>query len=200
MVVVPLSYDLVPVAVSLQAACFPPPFDPELLWKPEHLERHIETFPEGQMAAIIDGHLAGTASSLIIAEEVWQAHMDWDRTVGGHFLRNHDRQGSTLYGADISVHPEHRGRGVARALYDARFDLVRKRGLMRYGTAVRMPDFADSQCVTPAEYARQVEGGVLIDRTLTPMLRIGLNLVGVAENHMEDAESGNAAAILEWTP
>lgn len=36
-------------AVALQQVCFPPPFDPDLHWDAEHLLRHIELFPEGQL-------------------------------------------------------------------------------------------------------------------------------------------------------
>lgn len=199
-VVVPLSQNLIEAAVSLQAACFPHPFDPDLLWKADHLEAHIARFPEGQFAAVIGTQLVGTASSLIVTEETWGSHMDWQHTVGGHYLVNHTADGSTLYGVDISVDPAFRGRGVARQLYQARFDLVRSRNLTRFGTAVRMPDFAESGYPSPLEYANIVSAGMKMDRTLTPMLRMGLRLVGVIENYMEDAESGNAAALLEWTP
>jgi len=102
-----------------------------------------------------------------------------------------------LYGVDISVHPDYRGRGVGRALYAARFDLVRTLGLTRFGTACRIPD----RCGQPATaYTTAVAMGVLQDRTLTPLLRYGLSLVGVIEGYMEDEESGNAAALLEWRP
>lgn len=199
-VIAPLTSDLIADAIALQESCFPPPFDPELLWKPEHLSAHLEAFPEGQFAALVGGVLAGTASSLIISEDVWVAHLDWEQTVGGHFLKNHTALGSTLYGADISVHPDFRGQGVARALYRARFALVERLGLIRYGTAVRMPDYQASGTTSVLEYAKLVESGNLTDRTLTPMIRMGLTLVGVIENYMDDPESGDSAALLEWQP
>jgi GNAT superfamily N-acetyltransferase len=106
-----------------------------------------------------------------------------------------------LYGLDISVHPRHRGKGLARALYEARFHLVRSLGLARYATACRIPDYhLHSSVLSPESYAELVEKGALIDRTLTPLLRLGLRLVGVCREHMEDWESRNAAALLEWTP
>jgi hypothetical protein len=92
-----------------------------------------------------------------------------------------------------------------RALYERRFDLVRRRGaLVRYGTAVRIPDLAaytlENPGATPEDYVRSVEHGETVDRTLTPMLRVGLRLNGVIRNYMEDQESQNAAALLEWRP
>jgi ribosomal protein S18 acetylase RimI-like enzyme len=120
--VVPLGPDHLDAAVALQRACFPEPFPAELLWRREHLESHLSLFAEGQFAALAeDGSLIGTASSLVISEETWQAHRPWAKTTGGFAFTGHDPDGSTLYGADISVHPDHRGRGVARSLYAARF-------------------------------------------------------------------------------
>jgi GNAT superfamily N-acetyltransferase len=203
--VVPLGPDHLDAAVALQRACFPEPFPAELLWRREHLESHLSLFAEGQFAALAeDGSLIGTASSLVISEETWQAHRPWAKTTGGFAFTGHDPDGSTLYGADISVHPDHRGRGVARSLYAARFDLVRRRGLVRFGTTCRIPDWR-AWSLTNREsdkeaYCRAVVSGEARDRTLTPLLRLGLVWVGIAEGHMEDFESGDAAAVLEWKP
>ncbi len=189
--------------VALQRSCFPPPFPEEFLWRREHLERHVLVYPEGQFVALDEaGRVVGSASACRIPEDRWRAHLPWEETLGGFFFEGFDRNGSTLYGADISVHPEHRGRGVGRRLYEARFDLVRKAGLARYGTACRMPDFAahSDEFAHPAEFARAVQEGRARDRTLTPLLRYGLRLIQVLEDYMLDEESGNAAALLEWTP
>jgi GNAT superfamily N-acetyltransferase len=192
--------------VALQSACFPPPFPQELLWRPEHLVRHLEAFPLGQFVFVADGQVVGSASSLLVSEEVWCAHLSWEETTGGFFFTGHDPSGTTLYGADISVHPSFRGRGIARSLYKARFDLVRRLGLKRYGTTCRIPGWREWSVLDPPSnplqetYCRQVVLGHHNDRVLTPLLRMGLEYVGVVYGNMEDEESGDAAAILEWTP
>lgn len=194
----------IPGIVALQADCFPAPFPPELLWTPAQLERHLAVFPEGQFVALADGQVVGSASSLIVSEDVWQAHGTWEETTGGFFFEGHDPEGSTLYGADISVHPRYRGQGIAKALYGARFDLVKRLGLVRFGTACRIPDYLawsrENDTASQEQYCEDVNAGLATDRTLTPLLRMGLSLVGVVHGHMEDEESGDAAAILEWTP
>jgi len=188
-------------AVALQKQAFPPPFSEDLHWDPEHLYRHIELFPEGQWVAVFRGEIAGSCSNTIISEERWQAHAGWGATVGGPMLRGFRRDGTTLYGLDIAVHPSHRRQGVGQRFYEARFDLVRQIGLKRYGTACRMPDYlANSDGGTTQEYARRVVDGEAQDRTLTPLLRYGLSFIDVVENYMEDRESGNSAALLEWQP
>jgi len=185
--------------VALQRDCFPPPFPEDLLWQAEHIARHLEIFPEGQWVAEQGGRIVASCTNLILSEANWQAHLDWETTVGGHFLRAHAPGGTTLYGVDLSVAPASRGLGIGRRLYQARFDLVRTMGLARYGTDVRMPDYlAQAAGRTPHDYAHAVAEGILTDRTLTPLLRMGTQWKGVIENHMDDEESGHAAAILEW--
>lgn len=191
-------------AVALQRACFPPPFPEDLLWRSEHLQRHLEVFPDGQFVAVGGGNIVGSASTVIVAESTYRLHGSWEATVGGAFLEAHDPAGSTLYGVDISVHPDWRGLGIARRLYEKRFDLVRRMSLVRFATACRMPGLDHWLSMHPSEspsrYASFVETGALTDRTMTPLLRMGLSLVCVIQDYMEDSESRNFAALLEWKP
>lgn len=190
--------------VALQRLAFPPPFSEDLHWDPKHLVRHIELFPEGQLVADCAGQVVGSCSNAIISEHAWNAHGNWYQTVGGPSLRGFDPLGTTLYGLDIAIHPQHRRVGLGRRFYNARFDLIRSRGLSRYGTGVRMPDYRAYASSHPDvdihEYARRVVAGEATDRTLTPLLRYGLTFLGVSENYMQDPESANAGALLEWRP
>ncbi len=194
----------VPGAVALQALCFPPPFSDDYHWDPEHIQHHIEVFPEGQWIAEADGAIVGNCTNIILSEERWQARAGWEATAGGAYLRNFDPGGTTLYGLDIGVHPDYRRRGIARAFYAARFELVRQRGLTRFGTACRVPGWqAWSRGHNGADqtiYAREVVGGGVQDVTLTPLLRMGLAFLEVIPNYMPDEESGDAGALLEWRP
>lgn len=190
--------------VNLQKLCFPSPFPEDCLWTSDHIERHLATFPLGQFVAIVDGIVVGSASSLIITEESWRSHSGWMKTTGGFLFENHHREGTTLYGADISVHPAFRGRGIAKQLYLSRFELVVSSHLERFGTACRTPGWLEWQVArrdaTYPEYCLAVVNGLVRDRTLTPLLRCGLQYHGVIENYMEDNESGDGAALLEWKP
>ncbi len=185
--------------VAIQRECFPAPFPEDQLWTREHLASHLRRFPEGQFVAELDGALVGSASSALISEETWQRHLPWEQTLGGFHLTSHESNGTTLYGADIRVAPLARGMGVGRGLYAARFELVEQLGLVRYGTACRMPDCLASG-LAPADYAVEVAAGMRVDRTLTPLLRFGLTLVEVVHEYMPDEESRDAAALLEWRP
>lgn len=199
----PLTQATIAGAVALQRDCFPPPFPEELLWSKAHLLAHLDIFPEGQFVAVDRDKVVGSASALIISETNWQAHHDWETTTGGHLMENHEPTGSTLYGMDISVHPAYRGQGVGRLLYQARFALVEKLGLARYGTACRIPDFevwSKTHNGTVTDYCQRVVQAEVRDRTMTPLLKYGLTFVQVLKNYMDDSESGNCAALLEWRP
>lgn len=204
MIVRQLFSEGIPGAIALQRLCFPDPFPAEFLWLPEHLAAHLQIFPRGQLVAVEDGQVIGSASTCIISESNWQAHESWTNTVGGPFVVNHDPHGSTLYGLDISVHPGFRRRGIGRAFYHARFKLVEALNLDRFGTACRLPGFMTWSQRTGRtdveEYALQVSSGAENDPTLTSLLRYGLTFLGVIHDYMDDEESANAAALLEWKP
>lgn len=196
--ILPLSASWVKGAVALQSACFPPPFPPELLWQDDHLVKHLEVFPEGQFVAVCGGQVVGSASSMRVSPSAWLAPHTWDELTGGLHLTRHDPSGSLLYGVDISVHPDFRGRGIARMLYQARFSLVKTLSLEGFVTICRLPGFSASGLASVEDYAASVVRGEITDPTLTPLLRLGLCCMGIASDCMEDEESGNSGARLEW--
>lgn len=190
--------DIAPVA-SLQRLCFPQPFPQELLWQEAHLIAHRRMFAEGQFVAIANGVVVGSASATRLSETTHGHHRTWDEMAGGFYLETFDPNGPILFGLDISVHPGYRRSGVARKLYEARFELVRRLGLKKFATTCRVPDFNlfDGEIET---YARNCSEGSNFDRTLSPLLSVGLVPVDCLRDHMEDAESRNCAVQLEWTP
>jgi GNAT superfamily N-acetyltransferase len=198
--ILPLEEKWIPGAVALQRLCFPAPFPEDHLWQPHHLAGHLKLFPEGQFVAVKDEMVVASSSAILIAQAAWLAPKTWDEITGGLDLTGHSPKGNLLFGVDISVHPDYRGLGIARQLYQARFDLVRRLGLTSFVTLCRLPGFSSSGFQDPADYARQVEAGERSDPTMTPLLKMGMSLMVVAHNCMEDEESGNAGAKLVWTP
>lgn len=187
----------VDAVVGFQAAAFPPPFPQEYHWDAASIRSHLRHFPEGQFVAEMEGRVVGSCSNTIVTEAKWQAHGSWIETVGDYMLRDFSPEGTTLYGLDITVHPNARRKGVGRAFYETRYDLCRQRGLVRYGTGCRMPDFRASGVPTVEQYADEVVKGRRNDRTLTPLLRYGLTFLTVVRGYMKDYESDDAGALLE---
>jgi len=188
--------------VELQKSAFPPPFPQDYHWDPHHLQQHIDIFPDGQFVAELEGRIVGSCSNTIISEERWRAHENWYLTVGGPAIRGFTRKGTTLYGLDIAVEPSVRRQGIGRAFYEARYALIRSLGLTRYGTGCRIPGFSQYHRLHPEvdvhRYGALVAVREVTDRTMTPLLHMRLTFLEIIEEYMEDEESANAGALLEW--
>ena len=189
----------IPELIQVQRECFPPPYPEEQLWTPGQLESHIEHFPEGALCAEIDGVVAGSCTSLIIAFDPDHPQHTWAEVADNGYIRTHNPGGDSLYGIDMAVRPAYRGRGVAKRMYQARFDLVRRLGLKRFLAAGRMPGYgAHAGTLSPEAYAQKVIAGELVDAVITPQLKAGLRPVSVLRDYIEDEESRNCALLLEW--
>jgi GNAT superfamily N-acetyltransferase len=185
---------------AIQAACFPPPFPAEQWWSPEQIASHVRIFPAGALAAEIDGRLVGSATALTVGSAALAGAHTWAGICGDGWLTTHDPAGDTLYGVDIAVMPEARGRGVARALYRARFALVRALGLRRFLAASRISGYARHREMTPEAYAAEVVAGRLVDPVITPQVRAGLRPGALLHGYITDAESADCALLMEWRP
>ena len=186
--------------IELQELAFPLPFDRDLLWKEEHLVSHTNKFPIGQIVAVANDRVVGSCSNSVLNSDWFDQGLPWKEMVGGYSIATFDSNGKTLYGLDISVHPEFRKQGIGRAFYEHRKTLVCALDFERYATTCRIPDFHLSSSSSGQDFCQEVKNNRRSDRTLTPLLRYGMNFVSVIENHWDDPESGNAAVRLEWYP
>ena len=188
-----------PGLLAIQRECFPPPFPPELWWQPEQIATHVRIFPEGALCVEDDGDLVGSATAHILHWEPEQSAHTWSAASDHGWLRNHDSSGNTLYGVDVAVRPGWRGRGVARMLYEARYDLVRRLGLKRFLAGSRLSGYrVHADRLTPEQYADAVVRGDLSDPVITPQLRSGLRPVRVVRCYLPDEDSCDNALLMEW--
>jgi predicted amidohydrolase/ribosomal protein S18 acetylase RimI-like enzyme len=186
--------------VELNALAYPILAEKDVIWEAHHLESHLRIFPEGQLVVECGGRVVGASSSLIVSlgRDPYRTHTWYGITDNGMFY-NHDPYGDTLYGADSSVHPEHRRHGIGRRLYEARFALARRLNLRRIVLGGRLHDYAPHAAKMNAEeYARQVEAGAMSDTVLSFQLAQGFRLHGVMPNYLDDPLSLNYASLLEW--
>lgn len=187
--------------LRIQRECFPPPFPPELWWKPEQLASHVFRFPEGALCVVIDGELVASATCNRIDFDPAHPGHTWAEAADNGYLRNFDPGGDTLYGIDVAVRPAWRGKGIARALYDARFAVVRRFGMKRFLAGSRMSGYHHhADAMTPEAYADEVVAGRLNDPVITPQLRAGLRPLSVVHDYLADDEARNCALLMEWTP
>lgn len=184
--------------LDVQKEAFPPPFPEELWWSLDQISSHVQTFPEGAILAEIDGVIVGSATSLLIQYD-GQPHT-WDEVADNGFIQSrHQPNGDSLYGIDVCVRPSYRGKGIAKALYQARKELVQALGLTRFLAGCRIPNYHQYADTLDAEaYVKAVQKGEITDLVLTFMLKQGLNPLQVLPNYVEDAESLDYAVLVEW--
>jgi GNAT superfamily N-acetyltransferase len=181
-----------------QRICYPTLAEYELM-NEQHFASHLRLFPAGQHVALDGDRVVGQSSTFRISgERVFAPHTFHDIQAGG-FFTNHDPQGEWLYGADTSVRPDYRGRGVASQLYRARKDLIRRLGLRGMVAGGMLPGYnRHKDVMSVEEYVEHVSRGELIDPTLTPQLRNGFVVRGILPNYIDDAAITHHATLIVW--
>ncbi len=143
--------------------------------------------------------LLGSSSSLLIDWDDYAESANWSAITGDGSFDTHNPLGKTLYGADMGVDPEARKQGIGSALYEARKDLIRERGLKRLLTGGRIPGYTDvAGQMTAKEYVADVVDGKRRDPALSFQLENGLVVLDVVPGYMHDMESHGFATVLEW--
>lgn len=175
---------------------------PHHVFKPEHIQKHVEQFPEGQFVAL-DGEKVVAFTSTFrtnTAPEDDPLH-NWYTTVGGYHFSNHEPNGQWVYGAELGVHPDYRKRGIATYLYDARFEMVKKRGLKGYYTVGLLVGYAlYRDKMTVREYGEKVMRRDINDPTLTMQMNRGFRPIAVVENYVGESIPGipGAGVLIVW--
>ena len=185
--------------IELQRRSFPPPFPEELWWKPEQLHEHVSRFPEGALCAVANGEIIGSMTGLRIPESIAQGSHGWAEVTDDGYIRNHDPHGQTLYVVDICVDPGYRGAGIGHWLMQSMSETTVYLGLERLLGGGRMPGYHRHASALSAEtYLARVAEGELRDPVISFLLRCGRMPVGVVADYLEDEESCNYAALMEW--
>jgi ribosomal protein S18 acetylase RimI-like enzyme len=190
----------IPRIVDLQKESFPYLARYGNIWHPEELESHLRIFPQGQFVAVEpDGLIVGSASTLMVSLNPEYADHTWKEITANGMFTNHNSNGDSLYGADISTHPKHRHEGIGGILYEARKKLATMLNLRRMiagGRLFNYSEYADK--MSPFEYANKVIAGELKDPVLSFELDNGFRFIKILPNYLDDVRSLNYASFIEW--
>ena len=184
--------------VACQRAAWPEYSDEEQ-YGVRRFQLAYKAFREGQVLAEIDGEVVGYATSVILQLAAPLSQYSFDELTGSGTFSTHTPAGDTLYGADIAVHPDHRGKRIASKLYDARKRLLRKHNLRRMVAFGRLPGYHAVETRMKAEtYVAAVVEGKRKDPALTAHLRNGYRVLSIRNDLMDDPASGGWATLLEY--
>lgn len=188
----------IPAIYACEAAAYPT-YPPSGLCSERQLAMQLEAFPDGQLVATVRGKIVGYATSLIVQlsdDSPWYSYAE---ITGNGSFSTHNQAGDTLYGADIAVHPDYRGRGVAARLYEGRKRLLARLNLRRMVAGGRIPGYrAHAGRLTAEEYVERVVAGELQDQALNAHLKAGYQVRGVHMGYLRDDHSLDYATFLEF--
>jgi predicted N-acetyltransferase YhbS len=186
--------------VNLQKESFPILAGHGNIWHPDELKSHLRIFPLGQFVAVEEnGELVGSASTLVVTLDPEFAGHTWKGITSNGMFTNHNPNGDSLYGADISTHPKFRHEGIGSMLYGARKELVLRLGLRRMISGGRLFNYQDyAGKMSASEYAGKVINGELHDRVLSFELDNGFKFIKILPNYLDDIRSRNYASFIEW--
>ncbi len=195
---VTLTADLAPALAELELTAFPAA-DPAGLLDEESIRVFAGIFPEGYFVALDGDRPVGMGAGVFVPFDFeTQVQHTIESVCGPHQCDNHDPDAPWYYGVDISVLPEYRGRGIGRALYDLRKDLVRrhdKRGIIAGGD---LPGYPEHREMDPETYVAKVVAGELTDPTLTMQLRNGFQVRGVIHDYLPHEHGEDVASLIVW--
>lgn len=180
---------------AVERLAFPTMSEQELMG-PQHFAAHQTVFAEGQfVAALQSGRVVGVTSTFR-SRFPNERHTFLEAT-GGLWLSTHDPLGDWLYGFEMAVDPEFRGRGLARRFYAARDELCRTLRLSGQ-VIVGLPNGYGpiSGEISIDDYLTEVVNGSRVDPTLSVQLKMGFTAQMVIPEHVNDQRCANFGILM----
>ncbi|MEM6676299.1 MAG: carbon-nitrogen hydrolase family protein [Pseudomonadota bacterium] len=168
---------------------------------PGQIRGQINSYAEGQLVAVFEGHVVGYAPSFILPEALALAGQPWAAITGDGHAARHDPQGDWLYAMEMLIAPATSRLRLSQRLEAARRRLCRSLGLKGIALAVPLTGYArrHKQYPDPAAYLAAVVNQALRDPMATPLLRAGFEAQHLLRAYRpEDRESAGHAALLLW--
>jgi predicted amidohydrolase/GNAT superfamily N-acetyltransferase len=169
-------------------------------WTRKQYNSQISTFPDGQICIEDKGTVVAAAFSLIVDYDRFGDKHTYDEISGDAYLSTHDPKGDVLYGVEVFVHPDYRGKRLGRRLYEARKELCRNLNLKSIIAGGRIPNYQRyADTMSPYEYIEQVKQKDIFDPILTFQISNDFEVKQVMKAYLpEDRESHGYATLLQW--
>lgn len=184
---------------QVQRACFPSLAEAEIITA-RHYAAHIERFPEGQFMVLNEtGQVVACSTDFITTVDFGHIEHRFIDIMDNMWLSHHDPNGDWLYGADIGVLPAYRRQGIAKMLYRARRDLIRRLNLRGHVAGGMLKGYGQVKGqMTVEAYVEQVKAGQIFDPTVSIQMRQGFEIKGIIYDYVDDPSCDNKAAFIVW--
>lgn len=173
---------------------------PGTYWSERAIKTLLKTFPDGQVAVVVDGNIAGFALSLIVKYDLFGDEHTYAQITGNYTFTTHNPKGDVLYGVDIFIRSQYRDMRLARRLYDARKELCESLNLKAIVFGSRIPNyFQHAASVPPWEYIKKVKHKEVYDPVLSFQISNDFHVKKILEGYMPaDLESKAISVLLQW--
>lgn len=184
---------------GIQMACFPTLAADERITAAQYL-KHMEVFPEGQMAILNDeGTPVACSTDTICVMDFDHFQHRYMEASGDNWLHAHNPDGDWLYGLDMGVHPDYRGQHLSAKLYAARKDLIRRLNLKGHVVGGMLSGYGKvKDQISVKDYVAGVAAGTIFDPTVSIQLRRDFKVHGIIDYYLDDPVCDNKAALLVW--
>ena len=181
---------------QLQKTVFPTLAAEELFRAPHYL-KHIELFPQGQFVALDGDRVVGMTSTIRYNIDFEHPEHTFAELLEGGWMTSHVPDGKWLYGMDMGTHPDYRRRGIARGLYRARHETVRKLGLKGQMAGGMMSGYgAVKDQMTAQEYFAKLKAGEVYDPTISTQMRVGFRAEALLPGYITDPICDNYGVLI----
>src|SRR5699024_6735637 len=114
--------------------------------------------------------------------------------------KTHNIKGDVLYGIEVFIHQEYRGKRLGRRLYDARKSLCENLDLRAIVAGGRRSDYEKhAKELSLRQYLEKVKNKEIYDPTLSFQLSNDFHVKKILKDYLpEDSQSKGYASLLQW--
>lgn len=170
------------------------------MWSEEKIEKLIKLFPEGQVAILVNGEVAGCALSIIVDYRKYDGRHTYNIITDNENFGTHTSNGDMLYGIEVFIQKAYRGLRLGRRLYDYRKELCEQLNLKGIVFGRRIPNYHRySLEYTPQEYVSKVRRKEIHDTVFDFQMANDFHPVKIVKDYLKgDEASGSYGVIMEW--
>lgn len=165
----------------------------------EDFEEMVEVFPEGTIVVLDGDRVVGMGTGMFLDVDPDNLPSREDNLLYSNDEANHHADNDFYWGSDLAVHPDYRGRGIAREIYRRRKAVVTENNKKGFYAAAVLPGYANHKGeIDVHAYVDKVIAGELFDPTLSVQLRNGFRVVKLLHEFFVFPKSNNWSTLIYW--